>query len=665
MAETILHHNPTNSQIEQLISQGCSSKNWDSIWITDETDISKIRNVTFSGTIKINGIKGENTSFGGIVRNNGIYNAHLHNCEIGNDPFITNVKNYIANYKIGHNVVIENIGHIAVDGFSTFGNGTVVEAINEGGGREIPIYDNLSAQVAYLLSLYRHRVALIEALKDMINTYTESIKSDTGTIGDSVKILNCRSIKDLNIGSFSKLEGVVRLQNGSINSYKDAPVYIGAGTMAENFIVSSDTSIDNASIISNSFIGQGCVLDKHYSVEHSVFFANSQGFNGEACSIFAGPFTVTHHKSTLLIAGMFSFMNAGSGSNQSNHMYKLGPIHQGILERGAKTTSNSYVLWPSKIGAFTLVSGRHYQNVDSSNLPFSYLIESNDESVLLPGINLKSVGTVRDAQKWVKRDGRHENHKNDIINFNLLSPFTIHKVDRGLDILNNLKDFSGHNTKDYSYGGMKINAASLNKGISIYKMVIDKFLGNSIISRIHNKNINSIQDLRKLLAPNSNTGEGKWIDIAGLICPESALNNFLDTIESNKTNKLGDVQKSLKELHKNYYTYEWTWAIGLIEKTYQIDLNQITIPELISIIEKWKHAVVEIDKMLYLDAKKEFSLSTQVGFGTDGELKEKELDFASVRGKFESNTTVVEILKHIDVKTDLGNSVIENLRNLT
>ena len=150
--------------------------------------------------------------------------------------------------------------------------------------------------------------------------------------------------------------------------------------MAENFIISSNTSVDNACIISNCFIGQGCLLDKHYSAEHSLFFANSQGFNGEACSIFAGPYTVTHHKSTLLIAGMFSFMNAGSGSNQSNHMYKLGPIHQGILERGAKTTSNSYILWPSKVGAFTLVSGRHYKNVDSSSLPFSYLIESKDDS---------------------------------------------------------------------------------------------------------------------------------------------------------------------------------------------------------------------------------------------------------------------------------------------
>ena len=98
---------------------------------------------------------------------------------------------------------------------------------------------------------------------------------------------------------------------------------------------------------------------------------------------FAGPYTVTHHKSTLLIAGMFSFMNAGSGSNQSNHMYKLGPIHQGTLERGAKTTSDSYILWPARVGAFSLVMGRHVNHSDTSNLPFSYLIEQNNTTYLV------------------------------------------------------------------------------------------------------------------------------------------------------------------------------------------------------------------------------------------------------------------------------------------
>ena len=56
-------------------------------------------------------------------------------------------------------------------------------------------------------------------------------------------------------------------------------------------------------------------------------------------------------------------------------MYKLGPIHQGAMERGAKTTSDSYILWPARVGAFSLVMGRHVNHADTSNLPFSYLIE--------------------------------------------------------------------------------------------------------------------------------------------------------------------------------------------------------------------------------------------------------------------------------------------------
>jgi len=658
------YHNLTTKHIDLLKSQGCTANDWGEVWIQEEKSLSKIKNVCFSGTVKIGSIKGENTSFGGVVRANGIYNVHLHNCEIGNNPFIKDVKNYIANYRIGNNIIIENIGHLAVEGTSTFGNGTCVEAINEGGGREITIYDGLSAQIAYILSLYRHRDKVIKYIKEFIQSYTEDIRSSTGLVGDGVEMINCRSIKNVNIGAHAKLEGVVSLKNGSLNSFKDAPIYIGSEVMAENFIISSDTIIDNATILSNCFVGQGCVLDKHYSAEHSVFFANSQGFNGEACSIFAGPYTVTHHKSTLLIAGMFSFMNAGSGSNQSNHMYKLGPIHQGIMERGAKTTSNSYIMWPSKVGAFTLVSGRHSKNVDSSDFPFSYLIESKDHSYLIPGINLKSVGTVRDSKKWPKRDRRNQTYRTDIINFNLLSPYTIHKVDKGLEILKALKEKAHPNTKEYKYGSMKITSSALKKGIQIYEIIIHKFLGNSLISCIDKRGISSIKDLQKITEETSNIGKGKWLDVSGLLCPIESLSKVLDQIEKRKIDSLSKIQLALEEIHQKYYEYEWNWANSLIEKYYGIYLSKICARDVIKIVKQWKKSVVDLDNMLYKDAQKEFSLSTQVGFGVDGNLEERNLDFASVRGNFENNATVVEILNHIERKTALGNSIIEAMEKI-
>ncbi len=355
-------------------------------------------------------------------------------------------------------------------------------------------------------------------------------------------------------------------------------------------------------------------------------------------------------------------MNAGSGSNQSNHMYKLGPIHQGILERGAKTTSDSYLLWPSKVGAFTLVMGRHYNNTDSSDLPFSYLIEHKNESILVPGVNLRSVGTVRDAQKWAKRDRRHPNCRNDCVNFNLLSPFTINKMYNGLNILKELERVSGQNTEEYSYKGLKITRSGLVKGLKFYTIGIYKFLGNSLISRIYNKNIRSTDDLQKVLKPNTALGKGRWIDVAGLICPLQALEVILKDIEDENIKNLDDLQQRFIDLHLSYYDIEWTWVAWLFEKMEGKKVENITPKEFILLVEKWKKCVVDLDKMIYKDAKKEFSLSTQVGFGVDGNEEARRLDFASVRGDFETNDTVKEILEHIERKTQLGDRVIQEMK---
>jgi len=658
------HITITKEGIAQLIKQGCQSNNWDSLYIKPTTDITKIINVEFSGVNYIGDIEGYKSFYGGIVKNNCIKNVYLHNCKIGNNPFITNVKTYIANYNIGDNVLIDNVDIIAVDGECSFGNGVSVDVINEGGGRDILIFNHLSAQIAYLLALYRHKTVLIDELKRMIGAYTESITSTVGTIGNNVKILNTNTIKGVCIGDGTSIKSASKLINGSINSTNTSKVRIGTGVMATNFIISSDSVVDNSSIISNCFIGQGCEIDKHYSAEHSIFFANCQGFNGEACSIFAGPYTVTHHKSTLLIAGLFSFMNAGSGSNQSNHMYKLGPIHQGIMERGAKTTSDSYVLWPSKIGPFTLVVGRHYQHVDSSDFPFSYLIEDKNKSYLVPGANLKSVGTVRDAQKWPKRDNRADDNKMDIINFNLLSPYTIHKVTKGLKHLRDILEMSGNQLEEYNYHDMVIKKSSLRNGIKMYDRVINKFLGNSLISRIENKSIESMDELRTLLEPESSVGQGKWIDVSGLICPITALNLFVDKVERLEVNTINDVIEELNIINNQYYSYEWSWAVELLESYYGIKIATITHSQFISIVEKWKKSVVELDEMLYKDASKEFALHAHVGFGADGNEKEQLADFKSVRGVFENNSTVVEILNHIEIKKALGDKIIAQIKEI-
>ena len=650
----------TAQEIAQLKEQGCKATNWEDIEVAEAFDARFVRRTNFSGHIQL-GVYGKEIALpGGIKVHTGIYNAMLHNCEVGNECHLYNIHNYIANYHIGNNTCIENVNSIFVDGKTTFGNGVRVPVMNEGGGREIPIFNELSASLAYILTLYRHRPKMIHELERLIDEYAEAHASDHGYIGENVHILNCGSLKNVYIGDYTELKGVSRLKNGSINSNADAPVRLGSGVKCRDFVIASGVNIGDSTLVDKCFVGQGCVFDKHYSAGESLFFSNCQGMHGEACAIFAGPYTVTHHKSTLLIAGMFSFLNAGSGSNQSNHMYKLGPIHQGIAERGSKTTSDSYLLWPSKIGAFSLVMGRHTHHADTSNLPFSYLIENNSETYVVPGANLRTVGTIRDAQKWPKRDNRKDPHKLDQINFNLLSPYTVQKMWRGREILNELVALSGENTEYYGYKNCKIRNSSLKHGVQLYTIGIQKFLGNSLISRLEKSEWKTLEELRAALRPDSESGLGDWVDMAGMIAPRGEVTKLLDEVEKGQMS-LEEIQNRLAQIHANYYSYEWTWACEKLEQVWGCKVADVTIEQVRKAVENWKNAVVSLDKMVYDDARKEFDLNSQTGFGVDGDREQAEADFEEVRGSFESNSFVQAVLEHIETKSQLGDRVLEKL----
>ena len=654
----------TQQEIQQLTAQGCTARNWTEIEVAEPFHPEYIRQVAFSGKVKIGRLLTEYTLPGGFTVHSGIYRSTIHNCEFGDNVHIYNVHNYMANYRVGDNTCIENVNSIVVDGTSTFGNGVRVPVMNEGGGREIPIFDHLSAHLAYFLTLYRHRPELINRLTQMIDAYAESQRSDMGFIGNNVRIINCGSIKNVRIGDFAQITGASVLKNGSVNSNESAPVKIGSGVKCNDFIICSGVSITDSTLVGKCFVGQGCEMGKHYSALESLFFCNCQGFHGEATAIFAGPYTVTHHKSTLLIAGMFSFLNAGSGSNQSNHMYKLGPIHQGMAERGAKTTSDSYLLWPAKIGAFTLVMGRHTKHSDTSALPFSYMIENATESYIVPAVNLRSVGTIRDAQKWPKRDNRKDPHKLDLINYNLLSPYTIQKMYRGQEVLRDIMHLSGEGTEVYSYQNCKIRNSSLRKGIELYNIGIKKFLGNSLISRLEKTEWHNLDELRRALRPDSNIGLGEWVDCSGMLAPKSEITCLLDDIQNGKLTSLDEAQQRLEQMHANYYSYEWTWALEKLEQVWGKKVEQVEIADLIHTIEAWEEAVISLDRMVYDDAKKEFNLNARTGFGADGNDEQTNLDFENVRGRFESNSFVLAVLEHIRKKSELGDSMLEQLRAL-
>ena len=265
----------TTEEIKNLESQNCTADDWANISVHPEFITANVINVNFSGEIKIGLLKGEFELSGGFIKKSVLKNAYIHNCVIGDNVHIENVHNYLANYVIDDNTYIQNINYLYVKGETSFGNGTEVMVLNESGGREVVIYDNLSAHFAYIMTFYRHRPKLIKKMQEIVERYTKSVTSAMGYIGKNVKIANVSAIKNVKIGDCTTIEGASLLEDGTINSNAVAPVHIGYGVVANDFIISSGTRITDGVMLTRCFIRQEILsflaIVKEKMVKHVLF----------------------------------------------------------------------------------------------------------------------------------------------------------------------------------------------------------------------------------------------------------------------------------------------------------------------------------------------------------------------------------------------------------
>lgn len=522
----------TEKEIALLEEQGCKAENWMDVEVDDDDfRLEVVNHVSFYGTVSIGAMSGTVEVEEGFQRRCGLQNATLRNVSIGDDCLIENVHGYISGYDIGNHVYISNIGVMTTQGEPTFGQGQEVSVLNEGGDGNVVIYDKLTAQTASLM--LEHKCVRDLALHEL----AARRRLERGTVGNNVRIVGLREMQNTLIGDACEIQGASRLAEVTILSRDDASTFIGPDVILDQCVVAEGSTVTDGAKAYHSYIGQSVHMGRGYSSESSVFFANSHLENGEACAAFCGPFTCTHHKSTLLIGGQFSFYNAGSGTNQSNHAYKMGPIHYGTLRRGSKTASGSHILWPAEIGSFTMVMGKLTCHPRLQKLPFSYVIaDGAGKTHLVPGINLRTVGTWRDVGKWPKRDGRSRSGRRDIINFAFPNPYLIQDVIEGRRLLQTL--LRVHTNEDeLNYEGCTIRRSAAVNGIRYYDLAIRLF-----VYEMMNTNTDS----------DTAAATDRWLDLSGMLAPEKDIQRIVDDVETGEIASTDELLMVLRQVDANY-----------------------------------------------------------------------------------------------------------------
>ena len=588
----------TSEEIEVLKSNDCWAEDWTSINVSEDFKPNYMHRVMLYGEVNIGAFNKNVEVSQGFVKHSGINNATLRNVTIGDDCLIENVGNFINNYSIGDDCYISNISTMETTEGATFGEGNLVSVLNEVGEGNVILFSDLNSQLAAFMVKHFSDKELKENIRQLIKTDIENKAPERGQIGSNVKIVNTKEITNCVINDLCEVNGASRLSDCTLLGSVHGNVYIGTGVIIENSIIAEGSSVINSVKIQDCFVGEACQLSNGFTASASVFFANSYMSNGEACAAFCGPFTASHHKSSLLIGGMFSFYNAGSATNFSNHAYKMGPMHWGILERGSKTASGAYLLMPATLGSFSVCFGKLMHHPNTRNLPFAYLIADGDKMFLIPGRNITTVGLYRDIKKWPKRDLRAQENRKSIVNFDWLSPFSVGEILKGKKILESLREVTGDNVSQYLYHEYIIPASSLHKGIKYYDIALRIYMG-AVLKRVLKRD-------PSITPPATQTGIGDWDDLSGLLLPVSEEERIVNDLQDGTIDSIQQLIERFEEIDANYRQYQWAWTYKMVCDYYGI--SEITLEDANRIHEDYIKArrswIAEIKK----DAEKEYAM---------------------------------------------------------
>ena len=609
----------TQGEIDMLVAGGCEAKDWQCVEVASVGfDAKRVRRVRFSGQV----------SLGSTVD---LRDAAIHDCAVGDAVHIAGIRTTLSGYEIGRGARLVDIGSMTYRAGATAGNGVRVAVANENGGRTIPLFDGLTAQTAHVMVFHRHRTEALSRAFGSIEAYAAQIAAEPrGCVGEGAVVEGCGRIADVRIGDGATVCGAALLQGGTILSRPDAPTEVGVGVMARDFILAPGAHVVDGSFVERCFVGEGCVVEQGFTAIDCLLFANGMFAKGEAISVFAAPHTASHHKSSLSIACGLSFANIGSGSNMSNHAYKLGAVHQSVAERGCKFGSNSYVQAPAHFGAYSMITGEHRNHPDTHALPFSYLMEEGGQSMLIPAVNLFRTGTLRDARKWPQRDRRSADRPRDLICYDFLNPYLIDRILSAIDLLTQLRD-SKPDAKYYAFGNCSIHRHSLQKGITYYREALDVFVGDYLISG-------------GAIDPSDGPGRGAWIDLAGLVIP-------VEELEVIVRGDLFKADRAFRQVYARYAEYLARFITDRYDLT-DADKRQTYLDRYVATLETVRHRLSK-------EAAIEFFGVSQISFGMDNPERDRQSDFLQVRGEITADPFITPLLSEMERKAEQARQLRE------
>jgi hypothetical protein len=423
----------TREEIAVMEDRGCRCDDWSLIHVAQDFDAFRVRRVNFKGACVLGRFSGEVELLPGFSQATGVYDCTLVNCQIGNDSLVENVR-LAANLIIDREVLLFDIGSIACGGKTTFGCGRMLPIACETGGREVPLWAELTVPDAATIAQERGDLAGQAAIRAAAADYAKAVTSPVGWIRRKARVLHTERIRDAFIGAGAVIDHAHELDDVALLSSTEEPITVSNGAAVTGSVVQWGVSITGGGIVRRSALLEHSAVDAHATVEDSVIGPNTHIAKGEVTASLVGPFVGFHHQSLLIAAfwpegkGNIAY-GAMVGSNHTGRapdqeiwpgegtFFGLGcsiRLPTDFSEAPYSTISFGVATLPQKVRfPFSLIAVPIDPLSDESGVPRAY-------NEIVPAWTLRenAYGLVRNELKYGKRD-RAKRH---VIDYKVLRP---------------------------------------------------------------------------------------------------------------------------------------------------------------------------------------------------------------------------------------------------
>ncbi|MHC5067303.1 MAG: DUF4954 family protein [Planctomycetota bacterium] len=347
----------TRQEIAIMEDRGCRCDAWEQIAVAEDFDPFRVRRTHFQGACVLGRFAGEREVMPGMSLPSGIYDCTLINCQIGNDCLIEKVR-FAANVVIDREAVVFDIGSLTCSGSAAFGCDQLLSIAIENGGREVPVWAEMSVDTAAQIARDRHDEAGQAAVLAAASAYVEALRSPVGWVRRGAVVRHTERVVDAYIGMGAVVDNAVALRDAALLSSVDEPVVVAGAASVEHAVLQWGARADGGGILRHGVLLEHAAIDQHGAVEQAIIGPNTTIAKGEVTASLVGPFVGFHHQS-LLIAALWP---EGKGNVAYGAM--VGSNHTG--------RANDQEIWPGEGTFFGLGCSIRFPT-DLSEAPYSVI----------------------------------------------------------------------------------------------------------------------------------------------------------------------------------------------------------------------------------------------------------------------------------------------------